>query len=52
MFSYILFSAGESERLKHLLADYSAFLLFIIKNKIWYANISGFPPSIVQIVHI
>ena len=33
MFSYILFSAGKSVRLKHLLTDYSAFSLLTIKNK-------------------
>ena len=33
MLSYILFSAGKSVRLKHLLTDYSAFSLFTLKNK-------------------
>ena len=31
MFSYNIFSAGKSVRLKHLLTDYSAFSLFTIK---------------------
>ena len=52
MFSYVLFSAGKSARLKHLLKDYSAFSLFTIKNKFDMPTSVGFPQRIVQIFHI
>ena len=40
MLSYILFSAGKSVRLNHLLTDYSAYSIFTIKNKF------DMPPSV------
>ena len=42
MFSYILFSAGKSVRLKHILTDYSAFSLLTIKNKFDVPTSVGF----------